>query len=111
PNDWAPSWCAILGWLVQRRGLEHVQFGIHGRHPPLKHHSTWAGDSEPVAIPLRLRGVGGQGTVGRWSAMKSARSALRMSWQLTGPRLSRRSDHRRGLSYLDWIAVLRRARS
>jgi len=35
-----------------------------GVTPSLKHHSTWAGESEPVAIPLRLSGVGGQGSVG-----------------------------------------------
>jgi len=50
--------------LVRPGDSYKVSVSILGRHPPPKHHTAWAPDSEPVTIPRRLRGVGGQGTVG-----------------------------------------------
>ena len=41
-----------------------------GRDPAFKHHPTFACDGEPVAIPRRLHGVGGQAAVGAVSVEK-----------------------------------------
>ena len=46
------------------RCVQQVQFGVQRRNPPLKHHPTRARHGEQVAVPRRLRGVGGHGTVG-----------------------------------------------
>ena len=48
---------------VQRRPHQ-VQLGIHRRDSPLKGDATRTRHREQIAIPRRLRGVGGQGAVG-----------------------------------------------
>jgi hypothetical protein len=53
-----------LDGLVQRRRPEQIQLGILRRHPPLKRDPTRTRHREQIAIPRRLRGVGGQGAVG-----------------------------------------------
>jgi hypothetical protein len=50
--------------LVQLGDFYKVSVGILRRHPPPKHYPTRARRREQVAIPRRLRGVGGQGAVG-----------------------------------------------
>ena len=49
--------------LVQPGDSYKVSVRILRRHPPPKHHPTPTHHREQIAIPRRLRGVGGQGAV------------------------------------------------
>jgi hypothetical protein len=42
---------------------DSYKLSVQGRHPPPKHHPTRTRHCEQIAIPRRLRGVGGQGAV------------------------------------------------
>jgi hypothetical protein len=86
-------------WLVQPGDSHKVSVRILGRDPPLKHHSTRARHGEQIAIPRRLRGVGGQGAVGVVVVDEPSKSASRELTPSAGGSLAERWTRTRTVSH------------